>query len=170
MRYCPHCTHILEERFAFDRMRLTCPACSFVHFQGPKVGVSVLIERDGQVLLVQRAIDPGRSLWCLPSGFVEWDEAPEAAASRECQEETGLAVTGLELLSAKQYTDDFRGPGINIAYIARAAEGTASPGDDAMAVRWFAPEDLPPRGQIAFNSHAALLMTWRQSLPARSGG
>jgi ADP-ribose pyrophosphatase YjhB (NUDIX family) len=161
LRYCPHCTHPLEERLSFGRLRPGCPACGYTHFQAPKVGVSVLAERDGKVLLVQRGIDPGRGKWCLPSGFIEWDEAPEDAAIRECAEETGLAVAHVELLEVTHYTQDFRGPGINLAYRARAKSGTLQPGDDAVVARWFAATELPPEEMIAFSGHYDLLKRWR---------
>jgi 8-oxo-dGTP diphosphatase len=162
LRHCPHCTHPLEEHLAFDRLRPTCPACGYVHFREPKVGVSVLVERDAQILLVRRAIEPGLGLWCLPAGFVEWDEAPETAAARECTEETGLVVADLRLLEAAHYTHDFRGPGINLIFRARAIGGRLQPGDDAAAVRWFARAELPPPDKIAFRSHLAALERWRR--------
>jgi ADP-ribose pyrophosphatase YjhB (NUDIX family) len=170
MRNCPHCTHPLEERISFDRLRPVCIACGFVHFRDPKVGVSVLIEGEGKVLLVQRVVDPERGKWCLPSGFAEWDEPPEMAAARECAEETGLAVTDLNLLGVAHYTDDFRGPGISLNYRAAVAGGELRPGDDAGAARWFAPTELPPAEEIAFRSHRTLLEAWQrgQSAPPAS--
>jgi ADP-ribose pyrophosphatase YjhB (NUDIX family) len=144
-----------------DRARLTCPSCGFIHFRDPKVGVSVLVEQGGSVLLVQRAIDPGVGKWCLPSGFVEWDEAPVEAARRECAEETGLSVGGIELVDVLHYIDDFRGPGINLVYRARVAGGTLHPGDDAQAVRFVAPADLPDAEEIAFHGHRQVLDRWR---------
>jgi ADP-ribose pyrophosphatase YjhB (NUDIX family) len=83
---------------------------------------------------------------------------------RECQEETGLVITDLELLSAKQYTDDFRGHGINLAYRARVKAGTVQAGDDAQFARWFSCDELPPPNQIAFAGHAAILEYWRSSV------
>jgi ADP-ribose pyrophosphatase YjhB (NUDIX family) len=163
MRFCPHCTHALEERLAFDRLRKVCPACGFVHFRTPKVGVSVLVESAGQVLLVQRAIEPGQGKWGLPAGFVEWDEAPEAAATRECLEETGLLLTDLEFLEVSHYRRDFRGPGINLTYRGQVAGGSPRPGEDAARVRWFSPHDLPSPEMIAFRTHHLLLERWRQS-------
>jgi ADP-ribose pyrophosphatase YjhB (NUDIX family) len=162
LRYCPHCTHPLEEHLAFGRRRPVCPSCGFVHFRDPKVGVSVLVERGGQVLLVKRDIEPGLGRWCLPAGFVDWDEAPEAAVVRECREETGLTVADPELLDAVHYTLDFRGPGINLVYGARVSGGILQPGDDAAVVRWFSAEDLPPRERIAFHSHHVALERWRR--------
>ena len=161
-RHCPHCTHPLEERPAFGRQRLVCRVCGFVHFREAKVGVSVLVEEAGRLLLVRRAIDPGRGLWSLPSGFLDWDEAPETAAVRECAEETGLQVSDLALLEVRHYTDDFRGPGLNVAYRARVAGGRLQAGDDAAEVRFFAPDELPAREEIAFANHRLLLDGWRR--------
>jgi ADP-ribose pyrophosphatase YjhB (NUDIX family) len=161
-RYCPHCAHPLKERLAFGRPRLACSVCGFVHFREAKVGVSVLVEEAGRLLLVRRDIDPGQGLWSLPSGFVEWDEEPEAAATRECAEETGLQITDLTLVEVRHYTDDFRGPGLNLTYRAGATGGRLRAGDDAAAARFFAPEELPAAEEIAFANHRLLLDGWRR--------
>ncbi len=39
-----------------------CPSCETIFFRDPKLVVIALIEQDGQVLLVQRDIEPGRGL------------------------------------------------------------------------------------------------------------
>jgi ADP-ribose pyrophosphatase YjhB (NUDIX family) len=132
-----------------------------VHFKTPKVGVSLLVEDQGRVLLVQRGIEPGLGQWGLPSGFLECDETPEEGARRECEEETGALVEDLEILDVSAYADDFRGAGINLTYRARFAGGPVAPGDDAMQVAWVRPGQLPTGGEIAFHSHRALLQRWR---------
>lgn len=170
MRYCPNCTHPLEEQLAFDRVRPVCPVCGFVHFRDPKVGVSVLVEQDDRVLLVQRGVDPGLGTWCLPSGFVEWDEAPETTAVRECLEETGLKVEVIGLLEVRHYVDDFRGPGINLAYRAQITGGSLCPGDDARQARWFGPDEVPHPDLIAFRSHRAILVQWAKLATGAGSG
>ena len=162
MRYCPHCMHPLEEKLAFERLRNVCPACGFVHFRAPKVGVSVLVEDGERILLIRRAVEPGMGKWSLPSGFIEWDEPPEVAAVRECAEETGLILSDLELLDASHYTDDFRGPGISLVYRGRVESGALLPGDDASEARFFSHSDLPPARAIAFQGHRLLLESWLQ--------
>ena len=162
VRYCPHCGHPVEEREAYGRIRPVCPACGYVHFRSPKLGVSILVEQGGQVLLVQRAIEPGLGQWSLPSGFMEWDEPPEVAAVRECAEETGLVVDDLKLVTVDHYADDYRGPGLNLTYRARVAGGALQPADDAAAVRFFPPDGLPDLEDVAFHSHRRLLARWRQ--------
>ncbi len=130
-----------------------------------------MIAEEGQrLLLVRRAVEPGRGKWCLPSGFVEWDESPEAAAVRECLEETGLVVTGPELLEVRHYTDDFRGAGIDLTYRVQVIGGTLRPGDDAAEVRFFGPSELPPVEEIAFHGHRLALDRWLVEHRASSSG
>jgi 8-oxo-dGTP diphosphatase len=162
MLFCPHCTQPLETNLAFDRVRPVCPACGFVHFRAPKVGVSVLIEEGDRLLLVRRAVEPEQGKWSLPSGFVEWDESPEAAAVRECAEETGLVLTGLSLVEVRHYSDDFRGPGINLTYRGQVAGGALRPGDDAADAQFLAAGELPPAEQIAFQGHRLMLKRWQE--------
>jgi ADP-ribose pyrophosphatase YjhB (NUDIX family) len=163
MRYCPHCRQRLVECLSFDRLRPVCPTCGYVYFRDPKVGVSVLVERKGKVLLIQRAIEPGLGKWSLPSGFMEWDEAPEPAARRECAEETGLIVESLELLDVVHYADDFRGPGINLTYKAQVQGGRLQAGDDAQQALFCAPDELPSPENIAFRNHYLALHRWAGS-------
>lgn len=149
---------------AYGRLRSVCHACGFVDFRAPKVGVSLLItDEEGKLLLIRRAVEPGKDKWGLPSGFVEWDESPEEAAMRECIEETGLVVTELQLCQVGHYADDFRGPGINLTYRVRVAEGVLRPGDDAAEACYFAPGELPAAEELAFASHRIVLERFRDS-------
>lgn len=159
-RYCPYCRAELTDQSLFGRTRRTCPACGFVHFEDPKLGVAVLVEEDGRVLLVRRAVDPARGAWCLPSGFVECDEHPAQAAARECWEETGLQVEVTDLLGLDCFADDARGRGVVIFYRARVTGGVLQAGDDADEVRFFKPQQLP--AQIAFASNRRVLAAWRR--------
>lgn len=61
--------------------------------QHPRVGVGVIIVRDGKVLFGLRQGAHGAGSWSLPGGHLEFQESLEACAQREVQEETGLHVT-----------------------------------------------------------------------------
>ena len=52
----------------------------------------LIIELDGGILLIKRAIEPGYGKWTFPGGFVERGEVAEVAAEREALEETGLTI------------------------------------------------------------------------------
>ena len=60
--------------------------------QHPQLAVSAVIFRDDRVLLVRRAKSPGKGLWSLPGGRVEFGESLHTALAREVDEETGMAI------------------------------------------------------------------------------
>lgn len=72
-RFCPRCADRLEERTikAGDPERLVCPNCGFVFYLGPKLVAGAIFELNGEVVLVQRDIEPGYGKWTFPGGFVE---------------------------------------------------------------------------------------------------
>ena len=138
------CGARLERRESFGRLRPVCPSCGRVHFSDPKVAAAVLVEQDGQVLLVRRINVPQQGKWTLPAGFVEADEDPQQAAVRECLEETGLHVRITGLLDVLFGLEHPRGASIVILYRGEVLGGSLSPKDDADAVGFFEPDELPP--------------------------
>jgi len=61
------------------------------------IGVRVLMEQDGRVVLVWHTYD---ELWYFPGGGVERDETLEEATRREAREELGAELGQLRLLGA----------------------------------------------------------------------
>ncbi len=58
----------------------------------PRVGVGVIIVRDGLILLGERIGSHGAGTWALPGGHLEFGESIEDCARRETLEETGLLL------------------------------------------------------------------------------
>ncbi len=58
----------------------------------PRVGVGVIIIRNGRILLGKRIGSHGAGTWALPGGHLEYGEAVEDCAVREVLEETGLLI------------------------------------------------------------------------------
>ena len=155
--YCHICGARLGERHSGGRVRPYCGACEQPIYFDPKVAVVVFIERGDAVLLVKRGMEPALGKWALPAGFVDHDEAPEAAAIRETLEETGLSARIVELLAVYPKRDDGLAD-IVIAYRAEVVGGVAEAGDDAVDLGWFRRDDLPP---LAFYPTRTLLGLWR---------
>jgi 8-oxo-dGTP diphosphatase len=125
------------------------------------VDVAAVAPMEGRlkVLLVRRGRPPFEGCWALPGGFVEANEALEAAARRELREETGAEPAHLEQLHT--FGDpgrDPRGWTISVVYLARLGEEHVQAwqpqaGSDAGEVGWFDLDDPPP---LAFD-HAEIL-------------
>jgi 8-oxo-dGTP diphosphatase len=161
-RFCPDCATPLVRVELHGRVRPQCPACGFVQWRNPGVGVAGIIAEDevvhllgvaavrtglrdpewepgpartatgepGRVLLVRRRADrhPG---WCLPCGWVEYDEEIREALRREMREETGLDVRPGEIFAV--YTN-FHEPdrqSVGIWFCCLPVGGVLEAGDDA---------------------------------------
>lgn len=63
----------------------------------PRVGVGVLVEQEGKVLLGLRKGSHGAFTWGAPGGHLEFAEGVEECAKRELLEETGLRAVSCTL-------------------------------------------------------------------------
>ncbi len=69
----------------------------------PKVGVGVIVRKDGKVLMLRRSGAHGQGTWCFPGGHLEFDEEVEDCAKRETLEESGVTIKNLQ---RGPYTND----------------------------------------------------------------
>ena len=121
-----------------------------------------LDEDELKVLLIQRKHDPFAGRWALPGGFVDVGEAPEQAARRELEEETGLKKVYLEqLCTFGEPGRDPREHVVSVAHLAVVDIRRHKPraADDARDAGWFSLLDLPP---LAFDHKRILQMAHRR--------
>ena len=88
--FCPTCSTLLDLLEFEGKQRLFCPKCKRISYRQLKVGAGALIERNGELLLLQRTTAPFQHCWNLPAGYAEADESPVQTVVREVREETGL--------------------------------------------------------------------------------
>jgi len=157
IKFCPRCGTAVALQERFGKTHPVCPQCEWIHFDYPKVAAAVLVEQDGRILLVRRNNEPYRGLWTLPAGFVDAGEDPARAAERECLEETGLSVRVKRVLDVIAGQEHEHGADFVIVYQADVLGGTLTPDDDADAVEWFEPSDLPP---LAFSATRKALVRY----------
>jgi 8-oxo-dGTP diphosphatase len=112
----------------------------------PRVGVGVILIRDGRVLLGKRKNAHGAGTWQFPGGHLEFGETIAACARREVHEETGLQLGPVQL---GPYTNDvFATEGrhyVTLYAIARAPRGEPAVREPEKCERWewFAWSRLP---------------------------
>jgi len=105
------------------------------------VVVAVVLYR-GEVLLIQRNVEPGIGAWALPGGHVERGESVEQAVEREVQEETGLTTKISSLIGLYSESEN---PVVIAAYVADFVDGEMnSESFEVQAVGFFSLEALPP--------------------------
>ena len=75
-------------------IRATLPTAPSVPWPQPwpRSGVSAIVFRAREVLLVERGSGALKGRWSLPGGHIEAGERARAAALREVREETGVAA------------------------------------------------------------------------------
>ncbi len=89
-KFCLVCGAALKSRDVDGAVRLACTACSYVHWGNYSVGVGALVMKDGKLLLVRRAQEPGKGKWTNPGGYIEQEELIEDTIVREVMEEAGV--------------------------------------------------------------------------------
>jgi mutator protein MutT len=80
--------------------------------KGVRVGVGVIIERDGKILVGKRLAEYAPS-FSIPGGWVEQGETFEQAAIREIKEETGLDIVDPKVIAVTNNTSTFQKTGIH---------------------------------------------------------
>lgn len=142
-RYCPHCATPFADRTIHGHIRQVCPACEFIFWQNPVVGVAVIVMDRDRIVLGRRARGIYQGSWCIPCGYVEYHEDVREAARREFEEETGLQVRVGDLYAVHS---NFHNPAmhsVGIWFRGQVIGGTLRPADDLDDVAYVSLRSLP---------------------------
>ena len=156
---CPHCATLREQP-------LVCDRCGWRWYANPKPAAAVLLERmtddavEPSILLLKRAVEPGRGGWDLPAGYLDPGESFEMAARRETLEEAGIEV---ELLGLTGVYHSPPANAVTAVFRARAVATDASVMLDFESTdhAWVARSEIHgwlPR--LAFASMSAAVADW----------
>jgi 8-oxo-dGTP diphosphatase len=161
-RFCPLCGRELHVKEVDGLQRMACdnPACGFVFYQNPIPAAGAIIVRNDKILLVKRAHPPRIGYWCIPAGFMEWQEHPAETAVREVEEETGLKIELGPFFEVYSGQDDPRNNAVLMLYLGTVVGGELRAGDDADEVRYFSLDD-PPKN-LAFESHVRAIRDYNR--------
>jgi len=153
--FCPVCATNLETRFWEGKSRFFCPHCQKPVYENPLPATAALVtNKAGEILLVKRNVEPKKGQWCLPGGFVELYETPEAGCLRELEEETGLKAEIDRLVGVYLSENPIYKSVLVMGYTVREVEGEMKAGDDSDEVAYFPWDRMPA---LAFRSHQAII-------------
>ena len=131
-----------------------CVTCGLPTYRNPAVGVAVVLLEGQSILLGRRARGPYRGRWCIPCGYVEWDEDLRDAARREMREETGLQVELAEVIAVHSNFHDRAKQTVGVWFRGRAVGGTLRAGDDLDQLGYFS---LAAPPTLAFPTDATVI-------------
>jgi ADP-ribose pyrophosphatase YjhB (NUDIX family) len=166
MKYCPRCGAEVARRTPSDdnRDRWVCERCDTVHYHNPKIVVGCVAEKDGEILLCKRAIEPRYGYWTVPAGFMELGESLSEGAARETLEEAcaeieiGHLFASIDVIDAGQVHLFFSGK----------VKGGFGVGAESLETALFAEQDIP-WDELAFQSGRYALKMYFEDRGANNG-
>ncbi len=157
--FCAKCGESLH-KLPGEYGHLFCRNCGFVHYRNPLPAVALMVHDKEKILLVRRAVPPGKGMLSLPGGFLEIGETPEECGRRELFEETALNIRKSRLFALE--TDSTAYGGIILAVLdVTAWDGIPAAGDDASEIIWTPIREIP---ELAFRAHDRLVDKLKSTL------
>lgn len=110
-----------------------------------RIGLGIMIFRDGKILLGKRKNITGHGEYCFPGGGLEYMESFVEGALREISEETGLEVENMRfvlLANLKDYTPIHF---VHIGFVAdwKSGEAELKEPDKNESWDWYDLDNLP---------------------------
>jgi len=111
----------------------------------PRVGVGVMVWKDGKILIGQRRSELAQGEWSWPGGHLEHMESIEECARREVREEAGIEIENVRFLRLVNLKDYAPKHYVDIGMIAdwKSGEPRVCEPDKMISWEWRPPDDLP---------------------------
>ena len=162
LEFCSNCGDKNHYGYINGNTRYHCIQCNTIHYENPKPSAALICPRNGEILLVKRAEEPGKDLWGLPGGFIERGESPETAAARELKEETRLNGKVIAFLGICSKFNTIFGDILLIGLEMEVKDwSTMEAGDDAEEAELFSIKALP---RLAFPCHEKIVNMYKEKI------
>jgi 8-oxo-dGTP diphosphatase len=163
LNYCPRCGAYFEKKELGKFVRQICGQCNFVYYLNPDPGITVLIRSPDKKILIGKRAEKARygNKWCLPGGYIEYEETFIETAHREVWEETGLEIHIEGIVNVVSNLLDDCHHTIVIILIADVSRGRPQPGDDLIELRWI-DRDQHVRMDYAFEADRKIIDSYFQ--------
>ncbi len=113
----------------------------------PKIGIGVVVIRDGKILIGERISSHGSGTFMIPGGHLEFGESFEETAMREVEEETGLKnlkIKGvISIGNDIAYDKHYVSIGILAESLKEDGEPYPAEPEKSKNWKWYDPKELP---------------------------
>lgn len=111
----------------------------------PRVGIAVLVMKNGKLLLGKRKGSHGANEYASPGGHLEHMESFEACARREVREETGMEIGEVRFLRVLNIRDYAPKHYVDVAFVAewKSGEPVVCEPDKVESWAWYDLDALP---------------------------
>lgn len=167
-KFCPQCgdKQLIQQSIKHWK----CKHCQFIYFHNCASAVAAIITCQHEVLLAVRKNEPGKGLYDLPGGFVDYNETLEKALTREIKEELQLNIDDWQYYCSYPNKYQYQ----NVLYHTVDAFFTkvlankvnAIAGDDVASAVWK-PIDSINLNEIAFDSTRQAIQQLQKIFPSK---
>jgi ADP-ribose pyrophosphatase YjhB (NUDIX family) len=120
---------------------MTCTTCHYKYYHNCSGATAGIITKGNQLLVIKRKYDPGKDMYGVPGGFVDYDETLEQGFVREIKEELNVTLTSYQYYASypnRYVYKDVLYHTIDAYFTAEIDDSvTITPGDDAAAYEWI---------------------------------
>lgn len=165
--FCVRCGTECVEHFEGEIIRQRCPKCGYIHYKNPYPCIAaIVVNSEGKILLGKRSAESIYPFnWCLPCGYIEYDETYVEATVREVKEEMGLLAVPDGIINVVSNHFDNGVHSLVVVMLAHYdGDEDPVPGDDIIEAGWFDPEDLTQLPTLAFSADKFIITKYHQMM------
>lgn len=169
LKYCPKCSS--EGFYDLTDHAFKCHGCGFQFFLNSSAAVAALIfNENGQLLLVERGVEPKLGMLDLPGGFVDPHESAEEAVIREIKEELDVRPDRIEYMMSEPNEYNFMGITVftvDLAFRCFVTDfSSLTYRDDISGIQFMKPEQIKLE-DVAFDSIRNIIKTFKNEAADR---
>jgi 8-oxo-dGTP diphosphatase len=111
----------------------------------PRVGIGVMIFKEGRILLARRKGSHGSGDYAFPGGHLEYGESFEDCARRETREECGCEIENIRFLLVANVKSFMPKHYVHLTLVAdwKSGEPVVNEPDKSEAWGWYDPDSAP---------------------------
>lgn len=135
--YCPDCGKQGTVK-KLDDTNYECANCQWHFWNNAKAATTLVLVKDGKMLVSKRGREPRKGMYDLFGGFVDYGENAYQGAVREAKEELDIDIDEKDLHLIAIYHNDYN-PGTfttDIVFVVTKWRGAFTPNDEVVDLAW----------------------------------